>query len=154
MQDWIRRQWGLKSPDTQDVVSQAFLRLSDQLERGKSMNDLRLRVWAMAHGLAANLRRDMARRSEDAVGLLSDLERIEEENLAQGRSLDFDTQKFRDGFDAAVRSLPKRDRDAFILTDLRGLGQAEAASVLGVSQQTISRRRESALTFIREELLA
>ena len=55
-------------------------------------------------------------------------------------------------FDAAVRELPKPERDAFILTELRGLSAHEAAPYLGVTQPTVSTRRLTALQSLRDAL--
>lgn len=42
------------------------------------------------------------------------------------------------------------DRNAFILTELRGLSTYEAADVLGIDQSTVSRRADRARRHIKE----
>jgi len=61
----------------------------------------------------------------------------------------YETVEFQDEFDAAVRGLEESERDAYILTELRGLSQREAADVLGTSQPTVHRRAEAARHFIK-----
>lgn len=62
--------------------------------------------------------------------------------------------RFQDDFDSAVRSLTPKQRDAYILTDLRGLSTVEAADVLGIGQPAVSKRvsraRESIVTQLTE----
>lgn len=55
-------------------------------------------------------------------------------------------------FDASVRALPPRVREAFELVHLRGLSQFRAGVILGVSQQTVSRYVNRATFALREEL--
>ena len=61
---------------------------------------------------------------------------------------------FQDEFDSAVRSLTPKQRDAFVLTELRGLSTVEAADVLGIQKPAVSKRvsraRESIVTQLTE----
>ncbi len=61
---------------------------------------------------------------------------------------------FRAKFDEAVRRLDPIDRDAFILTELRGLDTTEAGELLDLDQTRVSRRASAARAQIRKELLA
>jgi RNA polymerase sigma factor (sigma-70 family) len=54
----------------------------------------------------------------------------------------------------SLHRLDAQARDAFILTELRGLTEREAADVLDTSQPTVHRRAEAARNYIREELIA
>lgn len=49
-----------------------------------------------------------------------------------------------------IRNLPQRQRDAFLLTELKGLSETEAAKSLEMSRSAISERRRIALTKLRE----
>ena len=88
-----------------------------------------------------------SRRREEPAGLAHDLA-----ELADSRPLTYETHTFGTRFDSAVRELDPDDRDAYILTELRGLPEREAADVLGTSQPTVHRRAEAARTFVRKEL--
>lgn len=54
--------------------------------------------------------------------------------------------------DRAVRDLDPATRDAYIVTELRGLSSREAEPVLGVSHVTANARRAAATAEIRKEL--
>lgn len=51
-----------------------------------------------------------------------------------------------------LRTLPRRQAQAWTLINLRGLTQQEAADVLGVTRQRISAASESARLVLRKEL--
>jgi RNA polymerase sigma-70 factor (ECF subfamily) len=52
----------------------------------------------------------------------------------------------------AIGDLPEDEREAFDLVRIQGMGQAEAAEVLGVSTKTVQRRLNRALLILTEEL--
>lgn len=62
--------------------------------------------------------------------------------------------RFQVGFDGAVRRLTPKQKDAYILTELRGLSAVEAGELLGINQSAVSKRiaraRESIATALTE----
>jgi RNA polymerase sigma factor (sigma-70 family) len=76
------------------------------------------------------------------------------DSLGGASALTFEDAEFRYDFDLAVRGLPENERDAFIVTELRGLSEREAADVLDTSQPTVHRRAEAARNQLREEIAA
>lgn len=132
--------------DPADAVASALERL---IEEG-SADAARFEklVYREANTLRTKTLRD--RRRETPIGLLTDLAELEESLAHGGQGLPF----FSSAFDSAVRELPDDERDAFILTDLRGLTTREAADVLDVSHMTVQRRADSARSQIGEELTA
>lgn len=133
--------------DPADAVASALERLieegSDDADRFEKL------VYNEAHSLRTKTLRD--RRREAPIGLLPDLAELEEERLSTGASMGR-SSFFPDAFDTALRGLPDDEREAFIVTELRGLPTREAADVLGTSHMTVHRRAESARLYIREEL--
>lgn len=87
------------------------------------------------------------REHEEPRGLLTT-----EEELAHIEPWSVERAEFTDSFNHAVVQLDTGDREAFVLTELRGLPQREAAALLGVNQSTVSRRAERARQQIREEI--
>jgi len=69
-------------------------------------------------------------------------------------TLTLEDVEFRHDFDLALRNLDEDQRDAFIVTELRGLTEREAADVLDTSQPTVHRRAEAARNQLREEIAA
>lgn len=139
------RRWGRP----EDVVDDVFLRLWDMLLDGvvpESPEEwLREKV---AHRARNQRRAEVTRwRRETPVGLMYD------EEYDRYPPLDLDTLEFRRDFDAAVRALPEPERDAFILTELRGLSARAASGYLGTSPDTAERRAGAAHTLIRKELI-
>lgn len=130
--------------DPADAVAAALERL---IQEGSADPDrFEKLVYNEAHSLRTKTLRD--RRREEPIGLLTDLAELEESLAHGGRGLPF----FGSAFDAAVRELPDDEREAFIVTELRGLPTREAADVLGASHMTVHRRAESARASIRKEL--
>lgn len=151
--------------DPADAVASALERL---ISEGSS-DSVRLEqiVYWEARALRTNTLRE--RKRESPFGLLTDLalleERIEDERAAKGQPLTqdtlsvgqpltFETITFSQGFDRAVRDLPDNERDAYILTDLRGITDRAAADLLGISHMTVNRRSKAATIRLREELAA
>lgn len=63
-----------------------------------------------------------------------------------------DAAMFRADFDRAFRTLPQPLAEAFTVIHLRGLTTREAATVLGQSQKTVSRRASLARTLLKGSL--
>jgi RNA polymerase sigma factor (sigma-70 family) len=87
------------------------------------------------------------REHEEPRGLLQS-----EEELARIEPWSVDRAEFTDSFNHAVAQLDTGEREAFVLTELRGLSQYEAADLLGVHQTTVLRRANRARLQIREEI--
>ena len=59
---------------------------------------------------------------------------------------------FAVGLDQIIRVLPREERDAFILMDLRGVSAYEAARLLGSPASTIRNRRDAVRNLIQKEM--
>lgn len=141
----------LSDPDTaEDLTAESFTQLAAAFERGGVVNGEALLRRIAQTQLAAEIRR---RQREVPRGDLSSFEDYEPEDLvpAQQQHLTAEMDEFRGEFDRAVRSLDGT-RDAFILTELRGLSTHEAAPILGVSQPTVAAQRRAALQEVQDLL--
>jgi RNA polymerase sigma-70 factor (ECF subfamily) len=135
-----------------DVVQEAYAALWS-IMRTRDVENPRALLYKIAEnqalkGYDASRRRNAV---EIPAGLSHDLAEIEEE-LAVQRAHTADREEFTAAFDSALRALPGDERDAFILTDLRGLSVREAEGVLDTSYRTIHRRADSARLTLREEI--
>jgi RNA polymerase sigma factor (sigma-70 family) len=139
----------------EEISAEALGRL---LAEGKERRQFRLIV----HGLTVDAYRKMKREvpvmnlTEQELGATAlSLERLERDGydvLFMGQPLTIEQVEFRADFDMAVRGLAEEDRQAFLLTEVRGLTQTEAAQILHVDQTTVSRRSERARAQIKEAI--
>lgn len=108
----------------------------------------------IVNGLAIDEYRRRGREYPVDTKELISLEERGEDVLLQGSTLTLADVEFRADFDRALRALPAEERDAVILTDLRGLTVREASGVLDTSYVTVHRRAETARTFLKQEVAA
>jgi len=126
---------------------QTFVKLGEAMEQGRAECPRKL-LPLILHGLVTDSIRQAARRPETLS-----LEQIQEQQLPSGDTfLPIDQASLPTDFDVAVRGLPAPERDAFILTELRGLTVREAAEVLGISKSSVDRLDTAARATVREEL--
>ena len=139
----------------EEVMAQTFARLAERVERDgadyREPDDWRELLGLFAHGLAID---EYRRRQRDPLplGHAADMEHLFEHELPLGRPMTLERAEFHVDFDRALRGLPAPERDAFILTELRGLSVRDAADALGGHYRTVARRAEAARTLIRKEL--
>lgn len=158
--------------DPADVAATAFTRLWAEISDGRAehLHDRLVELTTTE----AELARQRSRREQEYLGITVERRVVTEPDEP------YETALFREGgthaaeiaermtvrqptpedvrfqadFDNAVRSLTPKQRDAYILTDLRGLSTVEAADVLGIQQPAVSKRvsraRESIVTRLTE----
>ena len=141
-----------------ELTSDTFLTLHEKLSEGISISPDKVGNWliVVAKNHLRNDKKRLARRREDLVSP-DYLETIEDEE----RIIDFfgsppavtlEDAEFRADFDHALRELPPQERDAFILTELRGLTVREASSHLDLGKTRTADLAEAARLKIRAAL--
>jgi RNA polymerase sigma factor (sigma-70 family) len=144
----------------EEATDEAFMALWARIQAGEQIDNPLALLRAITHNKAVSAVRARVARSriETPIGGLCELaalsDRRQDEAFAEGRELTYADVVFTEGLDSAVRGLEEPERDAFILTELRGLTTREAADVLDTSPMTVSRRSIAARTTIREEITA
>lgn len=135
----------LKDRDrAEDVAAEAVGRLFTE---GKNPKHFKLVV----HGLAVDAYRSLQK--EQPWGRLDDREDLEEKLLFPYPPLTFEDVEFRADFDKAVRDIPvELDRQAFLLTAVRGLTFREAAEILDIDPMSVHRHAERARAQIKEAI--
>lgn len=129
-----------------------MIRAGQKLEDGVPFEEVQDLVPLIAYGLAVN-EYQSRRRGEIPAGLLRETDPLGA--LLDARAVsDFDAAVFSAEFDSGVRALEDDSRDAYILTEIRGLTRREAADVLSTYPMSVQRRAEQARAQIREELAA
>ena len=125
------------------MVAEAFTALWQTIETGAVRDPAGL-LHSIAEGLAIDSFRKSHRES---------LRQEKLENLGALRPVGSqEPSTFLTDFDRAVRAVPEPERASFILTELRGLTEREAAGVLGLSHMTVNRRAANARLLVREAL--
>lgn len=127
--DHLRRRFRLTPEDAEDIAAEAFAEMAETGGAGTGL------LYRRAQSRAVNL-----------------LVRGEAPSLDRDDALY--TTELRVDLTRAIGTLPCREREAFALTELRGLTEREAALQLGISQPTVHRLVEAARTLLRQELTA
>ena len=137
------------SETAEDLTAESFAQLAAAYKRGTVANGKAL----LRRIAQARLVDEIRRRQENPELPVGDMYDMEEGEpiFASLRNLTAEMDEFREEFDSAVRSLDGT-RDAFILTELRGLSTHEAAPILGVSQPTVAAQRRAALQEVQDLL--
>ena len=170
---WLRGKFTDKER-AEDLAVETFLTLARMLEAGKRPKDMEAYLMSLAEGRARNEKKRLSRSPEELMdGIPAALARFEdnrgielEEEVAKTYARDLEPLEwvgtpppltpedveFRADFDSALRELPECERDAFILTELRGLTVREAADVLGVARSTVDDRVAAARARLKSAL--
>ena len=146
LRDFYARRLG--EQDADDFVQESLTRL---LGRTGVVNPRAL-LFRIANGLLVDeyRRRERAPEIVSWEALIGDGAQLD--HLPEFQTYDFDDATFAAVHDRAVRAFDPATRDAYIVTDLRGLSPREAEPMLGTSHTTVNARRESARADIRKEL--
>jgi RNA polymerase sigma factor (sigma-70 family) len=137
--------------DAEEVTAEAFAKLASIPEEPHNPEGL---LWVIARGFAI----DRLRHRDLGIETLCDPDTLlwyEESALGRGRFdgiADIREAEARADLTVALRELDETYRQAWALTELRGLTTYEAAEVLGVSQPTASRRAERARVSLEGDL--
>lgn len=139
---------GLPYPDREDVLQDSLIDLVDVVNRGGRVDSPPAFLTVIIDRTAATraVQLTQLRENETPVG------DTRQQEWDEFHPTTYDEGLFTTAFDAAVRDLPEYLRDTFILVDLRGLSQDEAAVTLGIPQRTISRHLDAARDLVKEAL--
>lgn len=156
---WLRREM----PDyheAEDLAQEIFISVWQAMESGRVANPVAY-LWKAARNRRSNWYRD--RRKVDLYGL--DPATFEPRNSklegkaspVAGRAMTAAAVNERAEekrlLSAAIQGLPLGQRRVFLLADVRGLTEAEAARLLKVSRSTVSTQRNRAYQSLRNQLL-
>lgn len=131
--------------DAEDVVHEAFMRIARAVEAGATTTDADNMLTQTVKNLALNHIRDTGR--EEAMEPHRVIDRIE-----RPRAVSAESGLWTSTFNETLEAMADGPRAAFILVELRGLSQREAADLLDVNQATISRHYEAARRTLAREL--
>lgn len=131
--------------EAEEVVQEALIRLWRQAERWQPNG----RISTFLHRVAYRLAIDRLRRRRPSVAIddVEDLIEVPRELGAEARLVRLDDAA---AIRKAIAGLPERQRAALLLCHFQGLGQAEAAAVMGIGEAAY----ESLLARARRKLRA
>lgn len=135
---WLRKKLG-SSCDAADLAHDTFVRLMSGRRRDESGGEPRALLAHIAKGLVADHWRRRA--VEDAYLAAVAQVPAAEAPSPEARALILETLH---AIDAALRSLPARTREIFVLSQFDGMGYDEIARTQRVSLSTVKRNMQSA----------
>lgn len=140
----------LGNPDeAKDIVQDAFVRIAGVKDREEPISD----PPAFLRTVVLNLIRDRQRRRKTGqiVELKGDCDPLEwtAEDSPSAENVIYHRQRLR-AFEQAVKSLPTRSREIFILRKLHGKTHDEIASTTGLSKAAIEKHLYRAMTTCRD----
>lgn len=127
---WLRKRLGNAS-DAADIAQDTFVRV---LAREMAIREPRAMLTTIAQGMVANFyrRRDIELAYEQALAACPEQHAMSPET----RAIMLETLV---EIDALLDSLPPLVREAFLLSQLDGMGQSDIAARLGISLATVKR---------------
>ena len=131
---------GVPSSLAEDVAQKTFLVFSEKLEQVRPGTD-RAFLMATAVRMAANVRRQLARRSELPSDGMDGMPHCwpDPEHLLQSKQA-------RDLLEGLLSTMPREQREVFVLFELEQLSLTEVADALGVPRGTAASRLRAART--------
>ncbi|MCE2902103.1 MAG: RNA polymerase sigma factor [Gemmatimonas sp.] len=134
-----------------DVVQEAFVRLWDRRARLEAATPPRAWLYRTVRNLALNLRRDAATRQR----LLSDPAVAETAAVPRPVTSPDDEVVGRDlgaQLTVLIEALPRRQREALLLSRVEGLSHAEVAAAMDCAPRTVNNHLVAALSSLRRWL--
>lgn len=131
----------------EDVAQETFVRLwhgRDQWESSGGLN-------ALVYRIARNLAIDEQRRRKVRLDWRSARQESPPRHEVDPGEL-AEAGELRDAVNRAIRALPERRGEVFVLARFHGMSYREIAQVLGLAEQTVANHMSTALSDIRQAL--
>jgi RNA polymerase sigma-70 factor, ECF subfamily len=133
--------------DAKDIVQEALVRLWEQRSEIDSTGSVRGYVYRIVRNLALN---EKNRRELHARLAAREVDRLQPSHPHPGQVLD--AAELGSAVEAALRALPDRRREAFVLAHLENLSHREIAEIMGIAPQTVANQISAALGDLRRAL--
>lgn len=154
----LKRYWGplvryltgwLGAADmAEDVAQRTFLRLWDRRAEWRAEGSVRALLFRVARNLAISEQRSVGARMRAAS-------QFAVERTARGErppSAGVENRELGAALERAVRALPSRRREVFLLRCVHDHAYREIADIMGISEQTVANQLSRALATLRDEL--
>ena len=143
---FLSRMLGRDDPELDDLVQATFLSALDSAGRFEGRSQVRTWVLGIAANKARTHRRGAGRRRTALAAVPEETSKIPSPSDGVKR------EQLRERLAAAVDGLSAREREAFLLCDVEGVGGNVAAETLGVPQGTMWRRLHDARNKLKQAL--
>jgi RNA polymerase sigma factor (sigma-70 family) len=130
--------------EAEDVAQEAMLKLHDTLKRWDSAQAYR--PWR--NTVVLNLCRDRVRRIQARARAEERAAELADWRVVASPSSNVEQRELRELLHEALITLSEREREAFVLRELEGLGTGEVAQIMGVGESSV----RSLLTLARRRL--
>jgi len=130
----------------QDVTQETFVRIWERREQWRSNGSVR----ALLYQIARNLVLDAQKRQDRRTNWIRD--RYRDERRIATPLQELQRSELEEAFREALRALPERRREVFVLARVDGLSYREIGEVMGVAPQTVANQLSAALSTLREAL--
>jgi RNA polymerase sigma-70 factor (ECF subfamily) len=131
--------------EAEDAAQECFVRLWEHRESWTPEGSLRGLLFQIVRNLAFDERRRARARARAAYT-------APETSPPRTPEQDAETAELRVLLARAIRALPERRREVFVLVRCHGLSHREVARLLGLSPQTVANHLSLALSDLREAL--
>lgn len=135
--------------DAKDVLQETFISAFKALDNFKEKSSFSTWIYKIATNAALMKFR---RNSSQIISLNDQPSTIETIDWSENLSDVLDREELKKVLDNAIKSLPEMYRAVFVLRDVEGLSNSEAAQVLGISLATVKSRLHRARLYLREKL--
>jgi RNA polymerase sigma-70 factor (ECF subfamily) len=133
----------------EDIAQETFIRASARAAQWRPLGPLRTYLLHIARNVALNERR---RQRSLAARLGAALPVLARRSPATPAEL-LDESELRTAVANALDAMPERRRETFALIRFGGLSYAEAAAVMGTSEQTTANQMSAAMADLRRALM-
>lgn len=130
----------------EDIAQRTFLRIWEKRRDWRLEGSLR--------GLLFGVARNLAISEQRAQGALQRAQRRFSDRLVAGQDAlqVLEDAELGEALEAAIRRLPERRREVFVLRCVSGLSYREIAGIMGISEQTVANQLSRALVTLRTSL--
>ena len=147
---FLSRMIGRDDPELDDIIQATFLTALDAADRFEGRSQVKTWLLGIAANKARTHRRSAGRRRTALVAVV--VEGAAAPGALRSPSGEVARRQLLDRVSEAVDKLSAREREAFLLCDVEGLGGQIAADTVGVPAGTMWRRLHDARTKLRASL--
>lgn len=133
-----------------DIVQETFIRVWTRRSSWTPRGSVASYLFEIARNLVLNERRRLRNQEKWLERARASLD---PGNAPDTPGEEFDATVLREAAEKAIRALPPRRREIFVLARFHGLSYREIADSMGISRQTVANQMSAAMAELRESLI-